>query len=164
METVVEHADPARDAEKISALIGVCRYEKRTTLNAFTSEQEEAYLRDMPDREAVFVAYVGGEFAGFAGVSPRWAYSDRMRHCGECGTWVIPGLRGRGVGRALWEKGILPWCRDQGFTHLGALVMAHNRGSIAFYERMGFHVCGYHRKIVDWDGELLDAVEIERLL
>jgi GNAT superfamily N-acetyltransferase len=164
METVVEHADPARDAEKISALIGVCRDEKRTTLNAYTPEQEGVYLREMPEREAVYVAYVGGEFAGFAGVSQRWAYSDRMRHCGECGTWVMPKYRGRGVGRALWMDGILPWCRDQGFTHLGALVMAHNRGSIAFYERMGFHVCGYHRKVVDWDGELLDSVEIERLL
>ena len=164
MEVVVEHADPGRDAERISALIGVCREERRTTLNAFTPEQEAAYLRDMPDREAVFVAYVGGEFAGFAGIAPRWAYSERMRHCGECGTWVMPLHRGKGVGRAMWERDILPWCREQGFTHIGAFVMAHNLGSVAFYERMGFHVCGYHRKVVDWDGELLDAVEIERLL
>jgi len=164
MEILVEHAQPRRDAPKISALIRVCREEKRTTLNAFTPEQEEAYLRSMPGREAVFVAYVGGEFAGFAGVSPRWSYSERLRHCGECGTWVTPGLRGKGVGRALWESGVVPWCKEQEFRHLGALVMAHNAGSIAFYERLGFHVCGYHRKVVDWDGELLDAVEIEKLL
>ena len=71
MEIIVEHARPRRDASKISALIGICREERRTTLNAFTPEQEEAYLRGMSDREAVFVAYVGGEFVGFAGLSPR---------------------------------------------------------------------------------------------
>lgn len=164
MEIIVEHARPRRDASKISALIGICREERRTTLNAFTPEQEEAYLRGMSDREAVFVAYVGGEFVGFAGLSPRWAYSERMRHCGEFGTWVMPGHRGKGVGRTLWEKGVLPWCREKGFRHLGALVVTHNVGSLAFYERLGFHVCGYHRKVVDWDGELLDAVEIEKTL
>ena len=87
-----------------------------------------------------------------------------MRHCGEFGTWVMPGHRGKGVGRTLWEKGVLPWCREKGFRHLGALVVTHNVGSLAFYERLGFHVCGYHRKVVDWDGELLDAVEIEKTL
>ena len=87
-----------------------------------------------------------------------------MVHCGEPGTWVMPEYRGKGVGRALWEKGILPWCRDHEFSHLGASVMAHNTGAIAFYEKQGFTVCGYHRKMVDWDGELLDAVEIELLL
>lgn len=101
MEVVVEHADPGRDAERISALIGVCREERRTTLNAFTPEQEAAYLRDLPDREAVFVAYVGGTFAGFAGIAPRWAYSERMRHYSKDGTWVMPQHRGKGVGRTL---------------------------------------------------------------
>ena len=42
--------------------------------------------------------------------------------------------------------------------------MAHNSGAIAFYESLGFSVCGYHRRLVDWDGELLDAVEIEKWL
>jgi hypothetical protein len=32
MEILVEHAQPRRDAPKISALIRVCREEKRTTL------------------------------------------------------------------------------------------------------------------------------------
>ena len=42
--------------------------------------------------------------------------------------------------------------------------MAHNTGAISFYEKLGFKVCGYHKGMVDWDGELLDAVEIELVL
>lgn len=164
MKIEIEHAVPERDALPISELIDVCRSEKRTVLNSFSPEEERAYIEGLGPREAVFVASVDREFAGFAGVAPRWGYSERLRHCAECGTWVVPQMRARGVGSALWRKGVLPFCAEKGFRHVGAFVMAHNRGSIAFYESLGFRVCGYHRRLVEWNGEFLDAVEIEMWL
>jgi RimJ/RimL family protein N-acetyltransferase len=160
----IEHAEPERDAPYISELIDVCRSERRTVLNHFSPEEERAYIEGLGPREAVFVSRVDGEFAGFAGVAPRWEYSERLRHCAECGTWVVPRMRGRKVGSALWREGVLPFCAEKGFRHVGAFVMAHNQGSIAFYESLGFRVCGYHRRLVEWDGEFLDAVEIEMWL
>jgi len=160
----VERAVPERDAAPISMLINICRDERRTVLDAYTPESEREYLESMGSREVVYVAHVDGEFAGFAGVAPRYGYSERLRHCGEGGTWVMPEMRGRGVGSALWREGILPFCVETSFRHVGAFVMAHNKGAIAFYESLGFHVCGFHRRLVDWDGELLDAVEIEKWL
>lgn len=164
MEINVEHADPDRDAAPISRLIGVCRRERRTILNHYSTEEERAYLEGMGPRQAVFVARVRDVFAGFAGIAPRWGYSERLRHCGEGGTWVMPGMRGKGVGTALWREGVFPFCAEKGFRHVGAFVMAHNRGAIAFYESLGFRVCGHHRRLIDWDGEFLDAVEIEMWL
>ena len=161
MSVDVATAVPESDAAPIANLIDICRDERRTILNIFTPDEERAYLEAMGPREAVFVARVNGEFAGFAGVAPRWEYSERLRHCGEGGTYVMPGIRRRGVGSALWRAGVFPFCREAGFRHVGAFVMAHNVGTIAFYESLGFKVCGYHRRLVDWDGELLDAVEIE---
>ncbi len=70
-------------------------------------------------------------------------------------------MRGRGIGTALWKQGIFHFSNKVGFTHIGAIIMAHNKEAIAFYESLGFRVCGYHRYLVDWSGELLDAVEIE---
>jgi len=160
----VERAIPDRDAAPISRLINICREERRTVLDSYTPESEREYLESMGSREVVVVAHVDGEFAGFAGVAPRYGYSERLRHCGEGGTWVMPEMRGRGVGSALWRDGILPFCAEAGFRHVGAFVMAHNKGAIAFYESLGFSVCGYHRRLVDWDGEFLDAVEIEKWL
>ena len=160
----VERAVPERDAAPISRLINICRDERRTVLDAYTPESEREYLESMGSREVVYVAYVDGEFAGFAGVASWYGYSERLRHCGEGGTWVMPEMRGRGVGSVLWREGILPFCVETGFRHVGAFVMAHNKGAIAFYESLGFNVCGYHRRLVDWDGELLDAVEIEKWL
>ena len=164
MAIIIKHADPVRDAGPISELINLCVDERRTVLNRYTPEEERDYLLGLRPRAAVFVAYVGGVFAGFAGISPRWSYSNRLRHCGEPGTWVMPEFRGLGVGRALWVEGVFPWCRLHGFTYLGACVMAHNAGAIGFYEKLGFKVCGYHSRMVDWDGEMLDAVEIELVI
>ena len=161
MDIQVLHADPGRDSEYISKLINICIVEKRTVLSPYTPEEEKAYIENLGDREAVFVAYVDDRFAGFAGMAPRWDYSDKLLHCGEGGTWVIPEFRGMGVGRALWDQGVFPWCRKVGLSNLGATVMAHNVGSIAFYEKLGFHVNGYHRRMVKWGDEYLDSVEIE---
>ena len=58
----IERALPERDTSPISRLI-------------------EA----MGPREQVFVANMNGEFAGFAGIAPRWSYSERLSHCGEGG-------------------------------------------------------------------------------
>jgi hypothetical protein len=66
----IEHAVPERDASHISELIDVCRSERRTVLNYFSPEEERAYIEGLGPREAVFVAMVDGEFAGFAGVAP----------------------------------------------------------------------------------------------
>jgi ribosomal protein S18 acetylase RimI-like enzyme len=160
----VELVIPERDSSCIAQLINICREERRTILNHFTPDDERAYLESMSSREAVFVAYENGEFAGFAGIAPRGGYSERLNHCGEGGTWVMPEFRGRGVGTALWREGIFPFCQQNGFRHVGAFVMAHNRGAISFYESIGFRVCGYHRRLIDWDSELLDALEIETWL
>ena len=164
MSLLIRHANPETDSEHISRLIEICINEKRTILNPYSEEEERHYLENLQSREAVFVAILDGFFAGFAGIVPRWPYSDKLSHCGESGTWVMPEYRGMGVGRALWVKGILPWCQSNEFTHLGAMVMAHNVGSIAFYEKMGFNVVGSHHKVVRWGNEYLDTIEIERLL
>ncbi|UCH56717.1 MAG: GNAT family N-acetyltransferase, partial [Candidatus Bathyarchaeota archaeon] len=106
----------------IYRLINICREERRTILDHYSAEEEKAYLESIGPRQAVFVAFVDGEFAGFAGIAPRWGYSGRLRHCGEIGTWVMPEMRGRGVGSALWREGVQPFCKEKGYRHLGSFV------------------------------------------
>jgi L-amino acid N-acyltransferase YncA len=153
------------DSQDIANLIEICRKEKRTVLDYHTAQEEAEYLKKIHPRDAVFVARIDGtKFAGFAGIARRWPYSKRLQHCGEVGTWVMPDCRRRGVGIALWRDGILPWCEKHRFMHLGFFIMVHNKEGIGFYENMGFRVCGYHRRLVNWDGQFLDAVEMEMSL
>lgn len=40
--------------------------------------------------------------------------------------------------------------------------MVQNKDGIAFYERLGFRVCGYHRKLIyGYEGRYIDALEME---
>lgn len=82
----VRTADPVQDAGRIAILIDICRRERRTILDHYTEEEEKVYIENLHSRDAVFVAYLDGEFAGFAGIARRWGYSERLKHCGEAGT------------------------------------------------------------------------------
>ncbi|MFX0052384.1 MAG: GNAT family N-acetyltransferase [Candidatus Hermodarchaeota archaeon] len=159
----VTKADPERDSEDIARLIQICREEGKTVLDKYTAQEEEIYIKNLLPRDAIFVARQKGKiFAGFASINQRFHYSERLKHCGEVGTWIIPEFRRQGVGSSLWEKGIIPWCHKMGFKHLGFSIIAQNKEGIAFYEQLGFRVCGYHRKLIlGYDGKYIDALEME---
>jgi hypothetical protein len=91
----IAHAVADRDAAPISRLIDICRGERKTVLNEYSPEEMRAYIEGQGPREAVFVAIVDGEFAGFAAIAPRYGYSDRLRHCAEGGTRLSVLRRGR---------------------------------------------------------------------
>lgn len=159
----VRHADSLKDAENIASLIEICRNERSTILDRFTTDQEKEFLENLPSKMAVFVAYINGKFAGFASIGSRFS-SKRLQHCGSNGTWVKPSFRRSGVGKKLWLEGVLPWSHNVGFRHLGFFVMSHNRNAIAFYESLGFKVIGCHQRLVNWEGQFLDAIEMEMWL
>ncbi|MFX0173304.1 MAG: GNAT family N-acetyltransferase [Candidatus Hodarchaeota archaeon] len=156
-------ADPERESKDISKLIKICREEKKTVLDNYTAHGEEIYIKNLPPRDAIFVArQEGPTFAGFASVNQRFHYSERLKHCGEVGTWIMLKFRRKGVDSSLWKRGIIPWCQKMGFKHLGFAIIAQNKEGIAFYEHLGFHVCGYHRKLIlGYDGKYIDALEME---
>lgn len=116
----------------------------------------------MNPRECVYVAYVDGEFAGFSGLAPKVSYSDKMKHCAEGGTWVRPKYWGTGVAKELWTQGNFPFGDTVGFRHYSHSVPINNMRAVRHYEKLGFRICGYHRKYVEWSpGEYGDAVEME---
>jgi len=159
----VKKADPLTDSENIVALIKICRTEKKTVLNEYTVEEEIKYINNLHPRDAVFVAKTdSGIFVGFASINRRYLYSERLQHCGEVGTWVMPNFRRKGVGWSLWKNGVLPWCEKNGFKHLGFFILSYNQDAIIFYEKLGFRVCGYHRNLIlGYDGSFVDALEME---
>ena len=131
----IERALPERDASPISRLIETCREERRTVLNGFTPEEERAYLESMGPREQVFVAYMDGKFAGFAGIAPRWSYSERLSHCGEGGDMGDAGDEGarRGIGPV--EGGDIPLLqRERTPTRRGLRDGPQQRGYLLLRE------------------------------
>jgi len=155
-------ANSKQDVKDIVSLINICRQEGTTLLNSYTEDEERIFLGNLRLREAVFVARSDQDkFMGFASIMQRFD-SNRLSHCGEAGTWVMPDFRQQSVGKSLWKKGIFPWCRKNGFKHLGFFVMENNKVALYFYENLGFHICGYHRKLISSNKSgYIDALEME---
>ncbi|MEU7569040.1 GNAT family N-acetyltransferase [Streptomyces fradiae] len=93
----------------------------------------------------VFVAADGdGAVAGYAAVS----YSAWNRRLVVEDIEVVPGHRGRGVGRGLMERAAA-YARECGAAHLWLEVSNVNAPAVRAYRRMGFTLCGLDVSLYD---------------
>ena len=100
------------------------------------------------------IAEVDGEPVGYAVVHVRgpeetWATGDRVAELETLA--VLPGHRGRGIGRALVER-MLDELREGGVGHFTVGVIASNADAVRFYERLGLT-----RFIVTYAGRVPEA-------
>lgn len=117
---------------------------------------------EAPDtQEVLFVAEVGGELAGSAGLHP--ATQLRRRHCAHLGISVAAGMQRRGVGSALMQAVCDHADRWAQILRLELTVFTDNERAIRLYERFGFRHEGLHRAYVMRDGVFVDAFAMARL-
>ncbi len=93
-------------------------------------QDHEDDWRSRLEQVRTVVVSVDGDDVGTAGLS---ADGELLA------MWVAPRARGAGVGRALVEA-VVSLAADSSRVHLR--VMAANTAGIAFYERLGFELCG----------------------
>ncbi len=115
------------------------------------------------------VAEEDGSVIGFAYASPhreRAAY----RWAAEVTVYIADGQRGRGVGRALYER-LLALLAHQGLHVACAGITLPNDASVALHETCGFTLVGIYRRIgwkagawrdvAWWQRELVPATDEE---
>lgn len=98
------------------------------------------WMRQDDDREATFVARLGGEIVGTAYVRANGVgLSD---HIANAGWMVAPEHQGRGIGRPFAEY-VIEQCRVLGYHALQFnSVVATNASAIALWETLGFEIVG----------------------
>ena len=108
--------------------------------------------------DGTFVAVAGTEVVGSI-------HLDASRHgFAEVAMATAREWRGRGVGSALMEAGIV-WARERGLHKLSLSVFPHNDAGIALYRKFGFVEEGRRvKQIRRQSGELWDTVEMGLLL
>jgi len=127
---------------------------------AWTVAQETRYLESLSLREAFHVAVDEKEgIVGFQSLD-LWSKIPSMAHVGQIGTFLLPGWRGQGIGRRLWNA-TLCFARSAGYSKLCLQVRASNRAAQRFYGNLGFRECGRLARQVIIDGIEDDEVLME---
>ncbi|MDF5754415.1 GNAT family N-acetyltransferase [Spongiactinospora sp. TRM90649] len=90
-------------------------------------------------------------------VSARAVYAGVVEHS----VYVDPGLRARGVGRALLAAFITA-CEEAGIWTIQSAIFPENSASLALHRALGFRVVGTRERIGRHHGVWRDVVLIER--
>lgn len=129
----------------------------------------DAFIEDRPDRLAdrfdvarwrIISAWLEG--ARIGGAVLAWSapgvtmLEDRTDLAVVWDLRVDPRVRGRGVGRSLWESAER-WARSRGCTTIKVETQDTNVGACRFYERMGCTLRGVHRNAYP---EALEEVQL----
>ena len=128
---------------------------------AWTAEEQARYLTSLLPTEAVHVAIDPVE--GIVGLQTMDRFSPgmpSMAHVGQVGTFLLPEWRRRGIGRQLWSS-TCAFARDAGYGKLVIQVRGTNTSAQAFYQGLGFAVCGRFARQVIIDGVEDDEVLME---
>jgi GNAT superfamily N-acetyltransferase len=127
---------------------------------AWTVGEQESYLASLSTRETVHVAIHATE--GIVGLQTmdRWSPITSMAHVGQVGTFLLPEWRRQGIGRQLWTA-TQAFAREAGFRKLVIQVRASNSNAQAFYQGLGFSVCGRLTRQVIVDGVEDDELVME---
>ena len=107
---------------------------------AHAEDIADTFLSGDPDQVAFVAEDDAGRITGFVEASIRRDYVDGCDTSpvafGE-GAFIVPELRGTGVGRALVEA-VAEWGRAMGCTELASNALLENTASHAFHEAVGF--------------------------
>jgi ribosomal protein S18 acetylase RimI-like enzyme len=103
-------------------------------------------------KSLVAVARLDGELAGSYYLKANFA--GRAAHIANAGYFVVPGLRGRGIGEALVRHSF-DEARGLGFDALQFNLVFESNPARRLYERLGFEVVGRIPEAVDGEAAIV---------
>lgn len=138
-------ADPDTDADAVAAIYRGAVLSSIATFEEVPPDAAEmaARMRTTLARTPWLVATgAGGDVIGYAYAGPHHPRAG-YRWSVNISVYVAKAVRGRGIGRALYDA-LLPILRRQGFVNVYAGVALPNPASVALHEGIGMrHVATY---------------------
>ena len=123
-----------------------------------TVEQRTGWFHEHnPHRRPLWVAELDGTVVGWLSLGDFWDRRPAYNATAEVGIYVKVGHRGRGIGRRLMEETI-ERAPALGIETLTAGAFAHNKASLALFERFGFEKWAHFPEVAELDGIKRDLV------
>lgn len=140
--------------------------------SAFSSSYEEECDTPLAVIEArlapdsgrdLFGAFDGAALGGIVGVGRE--QGRKLRHKASIrAMYVVPGLRGEGAGRQLFEHALAFAAAMDGVRQVTLSVTADNTAALALYASRGFEVYGREPDAMFIDGIFFDSIEMVHTL
>ena len=127
------------------------------------TEHSVAASIDVQDpRELFLVAELASEIKAWASIKK---YSDRHGYRATCVTslFVSQNAKGQGIGGQLIEQ-LYEACRQLGYHHLCAKIIARNQDSINFHRRFGYELVGIQKQAGLINDEWVDVALMQKIL
>jgi GNAT superfamily N-acetyltransferase len=151
---LIREFDRKRDVEAFRAL-NYCTF--RDSIPPDEGMNEAAFARHYdwlyntlaphdPKKSQVFVAEIGGAYAGHCWLGSQTDFFTRRRDPWIYDLSVVPEFRKQGVARALHEH-VLQWLKKRGSNLIGLQVMAHNEEAARLYEQLGYKPRAFSLKL-----------------
>lgn len=86
-----------------------------------------------------------------------------MAHVGQIGTFLRPEWRGRGIGKALFQRAV-DFARKRHYLKFVIQVRSSNISTQTFYQRLGFRECSRLNRQVWIGGQEDDEIIMEFFL
>ena len=112
----------------------------------FSEPWSEKAILEEAERGFFVAAYIGGAFAGYAGMTQVLDERD------ICNVATVPEFRGMGVGKAL-VSALLASARETGASVVMLEVRKSNAAAIALYEKAGFTLVGQRKNFYSFPRE-----------
>ena len=161
----IRRASPLDAGGIVSVLKAVAAERIHSAIDQVWSvEQETRYLESLSPRETFHIAVdSSGRIVGFQSLDLWSTLLSSMAHVGQVGTFLLPGWRGQGAGRQLWNA-TEAFARAAEYSKLAIQVRASNVAAQKFYQSVGFKECGRLTRQVVIDGVADDEVLMEYFL
>lgn len=118
-------------------------------------EREEWFRNHDPYSYPVFVAELEGMVVGYTSFSPYRPRRNALKYAAEISYYIGSAYQGRGIGNTILGYAVRR-APEFGFRSLIAILLGHNKASIALLRKHGFEEWGRMPGIVLFDGKEYD--------
>jgi phosphinothricin acetyltransferase len=119
-------------------------------------------LQLLEENETMLVMEQAGQVIGY-GILKQYSWKEGYRYTGETSVFFDEKYRGKGLGNLL-KKTLIETARELGYRHLVARIMARNKVSIHYNQKLGYELVGIQKNIGCIDGEWYDVAILQLLL
>jgi phosphinothricin acetyltransferase len=128
----------------------------------FTSQEIWSLISDFSEREEAYVIDAESSIIGWGMIR---LYHEKEGYARACETSVF--LRREYINQGLgtpFKKFIIARCKELGYHHIHARIIATNEISIAYNMKLGYTIVGTQREIGYVDGKWVDVVIMQLLI